>query len=340
MSNSRAPNSNTSRGMTTRRKLAAAGVLAAGLLASHAISTIWEEPPGDDAGGLPADSQSPIPVNSPLDSLGGSLGFDVDALSGKQGPLAVNSEDAAQTSSITTTTPDFEDMYRIVIDRPGLFKAEAIPGPNDTDFDLQLFLFDANGVGVLAADNDASGVGNSVQLLDQSNDGSGAMIESPGTYFLAVAGSGYYPVAINPFTGAPAPIFGPSALPDGEISGPDGPGGANPIIGWQGTPQVGRYRLIIDGARTPLTRCPADFTTTNTNPGDTNYGIPDGTVDGADLSFFVERWLAEIRQADVTTSNTNPGDTRYGIPDLTVDGADLSFYVELWLFGCNSSQPQ
>ena len=36
----------------------------------------------------------------------------------------------------------------------------------------------------------------------------------------------------------------------------------------------------------------ADVTTTNTNPGDAGYGQPDGTVNGADLSFFVENWLA------------------------------------------------
>lgn len=38
--------------------------------------------------------------------------------------------------------------------------------------------------------------------------------------------------------------------------------------------------------------------------------------------------------ADVTTTNTNPGQAGYGTPDGAVDGADLSYYVELWLSGC------
>lgn len=80
--------------------------------------------------------------------------------------------------------------------------------------------------------------------------------------------------------------------------------------------------------------CIADVTTTNTNPGDPDYGTPDGTVDGADLSFYVELWLAKQDTADVTTTNTNPGDADYGTPDGTVDGADLSYFVEQWLAGC------
>lgn len=42
--------------------------------------------------------------------------------------------------------------------------------------------------------------------------------------------------------------------------------------------------------------CPsADVTTTNTNPGDPMYGVPDGIVNQADLSFYVERWMMEAQ---------------------------------------------
>lgn len=79
----------------------------------------------------------------------------------------------------------------------------------------------------------------------------------------------------------------------------------------------------------------ADITTTNSNPDDALYALPDGTVDGADLSFYVEQWLAlDVAVADLTTTNTNPGDEFFGSPDLTVDGSDISFYVETWLAGC------
>lgn len=82
--------------------------------------------------------------------------------------------------------------------------------------------------------------------------------------------------------------------------------------------------------------CAADLTSTNTNPGAPGYGSPDGVLDGADLSYFVESWLLEdTNVADVTTTNTNPGGPGFGQPDGTVDGADLSYYVEQFLTGCS-----
>lgn len=79
----------------------------------------------------------------------------------------------------------------------------------------------------------------------------------------------------------------------------------------------------------------SDVTTTNTNPGEPGYGSPDGTVDGSDLSYFVEAWIGRaVSIADVTTTNTNPGEAGYGVPDGGVDGADLSYFVERWLTGC------
>lgn len=81
--------------------------------------------------------------------------------------------------------------------------------------------------------------------------------------------------------------------------------------------------------------CVADTTTTNTNPGDTGYGVPDSGVDGADLAYYVEQWLSvDLVVADTTTTNTNPGEAGYGVPDGSIDGADLAFYVEAWLSGC------
>ncbi|MEM1331562.1 MAG: S8 family serine peptidase [Planctomycetota bacterium] len=75
----------------------------------------------------------------------------------------------------------------------------------------------------------------------------------------------------------------------------------------------------------------ADLTTGGSNPGDASYGVPDGAVDVADLTFLVEAWVSLSAIADLTTSGSNPGDAGYGVPDATVDVADLSFFVELWL---------
>lgn len=83
-------------------------------------------------------------------------------------------------------------------------------------------------------------------------------------------------------------------------------------------------------------RCDADFTTTSTNPGDPGYADPDGTVDGADLSYYVERWLGGVDPVtDLTTTSTNPGQAGYGSADGSIDGADLSYFVEAWLAGCS-----
>jgi len=87
--------------------------------------------------------------------------------------------------------------------------------------------------------------------------------------------------------------------------------------------------------------CPGDKTTSDTNLGDAYYGEPDGEVNGADLSYYVEHWLAKDVPwtTDVTTTDTNPGDAGYGIKDGATNGADLSFFVESWLQGCLTPDP-
>jgi len=81
--------------------------------------------------------------------------------------------------------------------------------------------------------------------------------------------------------------------------------------------------------------CVADMTTTDTNPGDLNHGVPDGQVNGADLSYYVEQWVINnLGEADLTTTNVNPGQPGWGVPDGQLNGADLSYYVERWLVGC------
>lgn len=109
------------------------------------------------------------------------------------------------------------------------------------------------------------------------------------------------------------------------------PGTPNPITGPDLTALAGDQFAVARVAAV------GDVTTTNTNPGSPLYGVPDLVVDGADLSFYVERWLAADAGVafDVTTTNTNPGDSGYGLPDGSTDGADLSFFVEKWLGACN-----
>ncbi|MEM1331491.1 MAG: lamin tail domain-containing protein [Planctomycetota bacterium] len=81
--------------------------------------------------------------------------------------------------------------------------------------------------------------------------------------------------------------------------------------------------------------CLPDITTLDTNPGDKGFGVPDGTVDVTDLTFFVEAWVnGDAAVADVTTLGNNPGDVDFGAADGTVDVTDLTFFVEQWISGC------
>jgi len=108
-------------------------------------------------------------------------------------------------------------------------------------------------------------------------------------------------------------------------------GGGRLITGWGINPQG-----FTEAFAAFLPLCRADTTTTNANPGDINHGVPDCTINGADLSYFVEQWLDEaLPISDVTTTGANPGDPGYGVPDGTVNGADISWFVEAWLDGCD-----
>ncbi|MEM1329764.1 MAG: glycoside hydrolase family 18 protein [Planctomycetota bacterium] len=80
--------------------------------------------------------------------------------------------------------------------------------------------------------------------------------------------------------------------------------------------------------------CLADITSSGANPGEDGFGVPDGNVDVADLTYFVELWLSSEAEADLTTDGVNPGTRGYGTPDGVVSITDLTFYVEFWITAC------
>ena len=99
-------------------------------------------------------------------------------------------------------------------------------------------------------------------------------------------------------------------------------------------------RAYIDNIRftqpSPPACNPADMTTTGAVPGNGYFGVPDGTLSGADISYFVEGLVNQDRYiTDLTTRNTNPGDANYGVADGLVDGSDISYFVEQYVQGCN-----
>lgn len=74
--------------------------------------------------------------------------------------------------------------------------------------------------------------------------------------------------------------------------------------------------------------------------GSTQSGSPpDGIINGIDLSWFVELWLAGSITTDLTSLGANPGDLDWGRADGRVDGPDLGFFVEAWLDTAGNSCP-
>ena len=292
------------------------------LAATAVLATDWEEPPGDDAGSLPITPQEPRPPYAELNSVKGSLGFDASI----QDPLALSTDDRGVVIGV-----DPEDLYRIIIVDPDSFLAQVLSGPGQTDFDTQLFLFTNSGFPLLA-NNDAGTFTQDARLVSQANDETKFRLKERGVYLLGVSGAGNIPLG-NTAAGI-APMFFPAFLPAGEISGPDGPGANSPLIGWSGDGETGRYLIRLEGVRNPPGPCPADVTTAASNPGDPQFGQPDGLVTVSDLTFFIEAWINQIPRADITTLGANPGAPAYQLPDGLVTIGDLTRYVELWVDGC------
>ncbi|MBS0196690.1 MAG: DVUA0089 family protein [Planctomycetes bacterium] len=143
--------------------------------------------------------------------------------------------------------PDYEDLYFIRITNPANF----VIRPAFADFDPVLYLFNVTlngeGYGLLGNDNE-SNMSNMPKLRNMSTDGTQVIVQYPGDYVLAVTTAGRFPVSR---TGA---IF--NFASDTEISGPDGPGGINPLEGWQGSGRTGRYGFTLEATDFPATPAP------------------------------------------------------------------------------------
>ncbi len=177
---------------------------------------------GGDAGGF-ISSATTLFGNSTVDinSIQGSLG------GGPRGP------------------GDFEDMYAFNIDDPAGFSATVVTDGATTDFDARLWLFDTQGRGLLGND-EANGLApGSAELLSASDDGTGVVLTTPGRYFLAISGSADMAGPNNPRSESGLELF--DLMSPMEISGPDGPGGADPLTQWTGPGQTGNYLISLTG---------------------------------------------------------------------------------------------
>ncbi|HEY3246089.1 MAG TPA: hypothetical protein VGM03_22325 [Phycisphaerae bacterium] len=140
----------------------------------------------------------------------------------------------------TGLVADYEDMYLLRINDNTTFLARTINVPPDdpTDFNTELWLFDANGFGIVGNDDAPAPPATTLsQLLPMANDNSGAMITGPGCFYLAVSGHANVPVS------AGGVIFNQNSAT--EISGPDGPGGGLTHLGWSGPGAVGHYTVEL-----------------------------------------------------------------------------------------------
>lgn len=200
----------------TTSKLFAAAICAAAMCGSVVAGPDWTEPPNADAGSTPASAQVPAGPAGPLKTIAGNTSAAFTASSGV----------------------DFEDVYRIRICDPLRFCMKSF-----ATFDSQIWLFNENGIGILANDQ---GNGDDAVVFPPANDGTKAVPQSPtGVYLIAISGFNNDPVSLVP-GGTHSPIFNQQRRE--ERSGPDGEGGQFPLAGWSGPGEVGQYFIRLEGA--------------------------------------------------------------------------------------------
>ncbi len=133
------------------------------------------------------------------------------------------------TISGTLSSGTDADLYAIYIDQPANFSAQTCGG---TSLDSALFLFDANGNGVVTSED---GCGIASWITAQ-------FVTSPGLYYLAMSSYDY-----DPLNAASQEIW--NDTPWGSEHGPDGPGAPGPLAGWGGGGSGGAYSIFLTGAR-------------------------------------------------------------------------------------------
>jgi hypothetical protein len=187
----------------------------------------------DDAGDLPASAVVMAGDGSALASISGFLGANCTA-----------GNDA--------------DMFQINLCDPANFSASIC---GNATFDTQLFLFDANGLGIASRD-DSCGLVSTLSNLFTSSLPQGIVYIAVSGYNLDPIDEGGQLLWIN--------------TPFGTERAPDGPGAANPVAAWSGVGGGGSYIVNLTGACTVVTGPPCD--------PDVNQ---DGNVDQDDVAYLI-----------------------------------------------------
>ncbi|MDJ0536497.1 MAG: filamentous hemagglutinin N-terminal domain-containing protein, partial [Xenococcaceae cyanobacterium MO_207.B15] len=131
------------------------------------------------------------------------------------------------------------DLFQIYLPGEGTFSATTIDG---TTIDTQLFLFDADGLGVYAND-DQAGCNCAQSTLPANND---LTPTEPGVYYLGISTIGNEPVSSG------GVIF-PSSFETGfeTIRPATGNGGLLPLTEWSGGFVQGSYQINLTGVEAP-----------------------------------------------------------------------------------------
>ncbi|HRF60187.1 MAG TPA: PEP-CTERM sorting domain-containing protein [Fimbriimonadaceae bacterium] len=122
------------------------------------------------------------------------------------------------------------DLYCIYVHDFTQFRATTVGQPGSLS-DTQLFLFNANGLGVTF--NDDSGGGARSTLTS-------TFLTYNGIYFIGVSGWDRDATSVGGEIWADTPFTTERA--------PDGPGAASPLSGWAGTGGTGTYSVLLNGA--------------------------------------------------------------------------------------------
>jgi len=153
--------------------------------------------------------------------------------------------------------------------------------------DTQLFLFDANGTGVVMDDDNDAGAGGTWSMIT----GASGLIPATGNYFLAV--SRY---DIDPVDGAGQALW--ADMPFAAQRAPDGPGAAGVLTAWEGAnAATGSYQIDLVGACRVVSgggQCgAADIGGTGGTPGADNH------LDNNDFVVFIDYFFGHNAAADL-----------------------------------------
>jgi hypothetical protein len=162
--------------------------------------------------------------------------------SGDAGDLPATAQDVG-SGAVTSIMGSFEtgsdaDVYRMCLSDGASFSASTVAAPPR---DTQLFLFDADGIGVYS--NDDTGLAVHVSRL-------------PANHRFSPSSGGEYYLAVSAFNNDPwsdggeifPDAFTPSLYPDGVLDA-SGPGAAEPVSSWTAAPRgaSGPYSINLTG---------------------------------------------------------------------------------------------